>query len=160
MEDTFAKALSNFTYDVASGGAIRHLADLGYTVKEIADKLDYPTPLSRIQEIVWKHYLDNGTICIDKPDENEYAEKKTYVREYADNGKAYYKQVVERVKKENSEYYFCDFGKRIYKDKAAFEQELMILAPRERDYILGLPWPLGGAYHVKNERMNKIMEKL
>ena len=29
------KALSDFTFDVASGGAIRHLADRGYTVQEI-----------------------------------------------------------------------------------------------------------------------------
>ena len=28
----FQKALSDFTYDAASGGAIRHLTDTGYTV--------------------------------------------------------------------------------------------------------------------------------
>lgn len=31
-ENYFQKALSNFTFEVASDGAIRHLAEHGYTV--------------------------------------------------------------------------------------------------------------------------------
>lgn len=37
----FQSALSDFTYDVACGGAIRHLADLGYTVHQITERLDF-----------------------------------------------------------------------------------------------------------------------
>lgn len=160
MEKAFAQALSNFTYDVASGGAIRHLTDLGYTVNEIAAKLDYPTPMSKIREIVWKHLLDNGIVSEEKPDDAEFIEKVTYVRDYAENGKSYYKQVVERVPKAHKEYYYCDFGKRMYQSKEAFECELQALDSKDRDYILGLPWPLGGAYHIKDERMIRIMEVL
>lgn len=46
----FQKALANFTFDMASRGAIRHLADLGYSAAEIRKQLDFPTPLSQIEE--------------------------------------------------------------------------------------------------------------
>ncbi len=35
---------------MASRGAIRHLADLGYSAAEIHDRLDFPTPVSQIEE--------------------------------------------------------------------------------------------------------------
>ena len=44
-QEYFKNALSNFMFEAASGGAIRHLADLGYTVKQISKKLEFPTPL-------------------------------------------------------------------------------------------------------------------
>ena len=34
---------------MAARGAIRHLYDSGYSPKEIADRLSYPLPLSRIE---------------------------------------------------------------------------------------------------------------
>lgn len=37
-KDYFQNGLSNFTHEVASGGAIRHLAEPGYTVKQITEK--------------------------------------------------------------------------------------------------------------------------
>ena len=41
-QDFFKSALSNFTHEAASGGAIRHLADLGYTVDWITRELTFP----------------------------------------------------------------------------------------------------------------------
>ena len=46
--------------------------------------------------------------------------------------------------------------KEIYKDKAGFEKKLEILSPKDREYILGLPWPLTTVYHVADERMIRI----
>ena len=43
-QDFFKSALADFTFEAASGGAIRHLADLGYTVKQITEQLSFPTP--------------------------------------------------------------------------------------------------------------------
>ena len=50
----FQKALADFTQEAASGGAIRHLADMGYTVKQIMERLDFPTPYERVQKAVWE----------------------------------------------------------------------------------------------------------
>ena len=61
-DEYFKKALANFTNDFASGGAIRHLADNGFTVKEIHARLDFPTPMSKVAETVWNHFLDKGII--------------------------------------------------------------------------------------------------
>lgn len=49
-EKTFQKALSNFTFDMACRGAIRHLAGLGYSAAEIHDRLDFPVPIAQIEE--------------------------------------------------------------------------------------------------------------
>lgn len=38
----FQEALSNFTYEVACMGAIRHRADLGESVSKIHWELDFP----------------------------------------------------------------------------------------------------------------------
>lgn len=152
----FVQALSGFTHDVASGGAIRHLADLGYTVKEISEEILYPTPIERIQETVWKHYLDTGVISLNDPTEGSVTEKVSYVKEYGSYGRTSFRRVVERIERPGQEYLPCDFGKEIYKDKAGFEKKLEILSPKDREYILGLPWPLTTVYHVADERMIRI----
>ena len=46
---TFNNALKNFTFDMASRGAIRHLFDLGLTAGEIHDELTFPTPVEAIR---------------------------------------------------------------------------------------------------------------
>ena len=66
-QEYFRNALSDFTYEAASGGAIRHLADLGYTVKQICGKLTYPTPCERVRKTVWQHLCDTGTILTEEP---------------------------------------------------------------------------------------------
>ncbi len=50
----FAKALQDFTFDVACGAAIRHLHELGYTPEQIADRLDYPISAERVKGYVDK----------------------------------------------------------------------------------------------------------
>ena len=78
MEDKYFKqALSDFTIEFASGDAIRSLSDKGYSVKKIKSKLDFPTPEERIREIVWKHYIDNKTICLQNPKETSLGGKYT-----------------------------------------------------------------------------------
>lgn len=63
----FKKALSDFTFEMASGGAIRHLADRGYTVGEIVKMLDFPTPYERVGDLVRKHFLETGVLLLDEP---------------------------------------------------------------------------------------------
>lgn len=90
----FQKALSDFTYETASGGAIRHLADSGYTVRQIVEKLDFPTPYERVRKAVWEHLLRQGTILLEKPGRSGQKESVRYVREYDRYGKASFRRVV------------------------------------------------------------------
>lgn len=94
-KDYFQNALSNFTHEVASGGAIRHLAGLGYTVKQISERLDFPTSYERVQREVWKYFLDTGVILCEKPGEGKPREKVSYVQEYGQFGKVSFRRVVE-----------------------------------------------------------------
>lgn len=66
-QEYFKSALSDFTYEAASGGAIRHLADLGYTVKQICEQLSFPTPYARVQKTVWQHLTGTGVVLTEEP---------------------------------------------------------------------------------------------
>ena len=154
----FKKALADFTLDFASGDAIRALADKGYSVSEIHKRLDFPTPVERIRDTVWKHFLDTGVILLEKPSA-ESQKRVTYEKVQDSLGRTSFKQVVTEDT-ELKEYVEIDFGKKLYKDKNAFEKSLEVLSPEDRQYILDLPWPLTNVWHVKNERIERILKKL
>lgn len=67
----FQSALSNFSFDMASGGAIRHLADRGFTASQIATMLDYPTPMEKIRKEMTTHFYDKGILSRDRSNHQE-----------------------------------------------------------------------------------------
>ena len=87
-QEYFKNALSDFTYEAASGGAIRHLADLGYTVKQIMEKLTYPTPYERVRKTVWKHLTETGIVLTQEPEKSAGQGKAEYTVEHGKYGKA------------------------------------------------------------------------
>lgn len=89
----FKKALSNFTFETACGGAIRHLADSGYTVKQITKQLDFPTSYERVQKAVWDRLLDTGVICLSPPGSGKSSEKTEFVKDYDKYGKVSFRRV-------------------------------------------------------------------
>lgn len=89
----FKNALSGFVFESASGAAIRHLADLGYTVKQIMEKLTYPAPYEKIQETVWKHLADTGVLLLKEPGTELPKSNVTYVKEYGKYGRVSLRQV-------------------------------------------------------------------
>ena len=155
----FQKALSDFVYDVASGGAIRHLTDLGYTVKQIQERLDYPTPYERIQKTVWRHLLDTGVIASEQ--QTETREKVEYVREYDSYGKASFRRVTIPVSApEPQPRLCCCFGLLKYKDPQRYREVLGVLEPGQAEYIDGLPWSLESVWHRADRRMLEIYHVL
>lgn len=158
-KDIFNQALANFARDVASGNAIRHLADKGYTVPEIAKKLDFPTPVERIQKTVWEHYLNTGVVCLVEPTKEPHT-RVHYEKVQGSYGKTSFRRVEEVSKEPPKEYIKVEFGKEKYKDKNAFQRKLKNLEPKDREYIENLPWPLQAVYHVADERMKRIVMKM
>lgn len=143
MSREFDKALADFTHDFASGGAIRHLADLGYTPYEIKDKLEFPTPLSKIAATMWDHFVKTGAIKLEDPEENSGPRVQTdYVTVYDSYGKPSFKQVTKELGAEEREYVKVEYGLMRYKEPKAFEDFLNSLSKAERDFIEPLPWPL------------------
>ena len=45
----FREALADFVQETAYGGAVRHLADRGYTVAQIMERLEYPAPCEKVR---------------------------------------------------------------------------------------------------------------
>lgn len=89
--DFFRDALSDFTFEAASGGAIRHLTDLGYTVKQISERLTYPTPYERVRKAVWQRMLDTGIILTQEPGSGEACRKAEYAVEHDKYGRTSYR---------------------------------------------------------------------
>lgn len=90
-QDFFRNALSDFTYEAASGGAIRHLTDLGYTVKQISEKLTYPTPYERVRRTVWQQLLDTKAVLTKEPGSGETRGKTEYAVEHDKYGRTSYR---------------------------------------------------------------------
>lgn len=183
----FKEALSNFMFDAASGGAIRHLADRGYTAEEILKKLDFPTPLDRIQKTIWQHFLDKKVVLLEEPGLGGKQESYEYVTEYDQYGRKSFRRVTTSVReeapvlwretcydpaadgklleiltarcRENGEdtaYISCDFGLRSRREPEHFRQVMELLEPRQRQYILGIPWERRMAWHRLDQRMREI----
>lgn len=91
----FQDALAGFTYEAACGGAIRHLADLGYTVRQIAGQLDYPVPYEKVRRAVWQRLVDTEVILLEEPGSAPHRERAVYVREYDQFGRASFRRVAE-----------------------------------------------------------------
>ncbi len=91
--DYFKHALSDFTYDVACGGAIRHKADMGDTVRKIADELDFPMPYEKVQQIVWKHFVETSVILLEEPGTGKESERYQFVKEQNKYGTTSFRRI-------------------------------------------------------------------
>ncbi len=92
-QEYFKKALAGLAFDTAAGDAIRHLADIGLTVAQIAEKLDYPVKKEKIGKIVWEHFLKRGHIRTEEPGSGVGSEEYTYVTEYDAYGRKSFRRV-------------------------------------------------------------------
>ena len=86
-QEYFRNALSDFTYEAASGAAIRHLADLGYTARQISERLTYPTPCERVRKTLWKHLTDTGVILTEEPGAGRREKKTAYTVDHGKYGR-------------------------------------------------------------------------
>lgn len=158
QNDYFAAALNDFASDVAYGDSIRSLAKKGMTVAQISQNLTYPLGLDKVGEIVWKYYIQAGIILLDKPTENMInATQIKYVIDRDKYGRKSYRRVEEVIPGDKREYVPCDFGKNMYSDKDKFSAFLNMLDPGDKEYIIGIPWPLTTVYHIKDDRMARII---
>lgn len=185
----FQNALANFTHEVASGGAIRHLTDLGYTAKQISEQLDFPTPFWRIQKEMWEHFVNTEVILLEEPGSRK-REKVSYVREYDEFGKASFRRVVESeaaevpilwrelrhdeknmpltvllqeriaINGEAGSYVSCDLGLLLHSEPEHYRQLLQKLDEAQREYVEGILWKNRRVYHRLDARMMGILRCL
>lgn len=151
----FNKALGNFINDAAAGGAVRHLADLGYSISRIAEEINYPISKEKIAQYMWEHFLNIGKISLEEP--QPVHEKASFVKEQDEFGRISFRRVTETVDNSDKEYVQCEFGKELYKNTKEFKAFLERLEPGDREYITFMPWPLTPVYHELDERMKRIV---
>lgn len=156
----FEQALSDFVFDMAIGGAIRHLTDRGYSVDQIMDQLEFPTSRERVEKTVYRHLTETGMLrssidtegmsVVPLKEGNVYGMNRILSEHILQNGQ------------ENS-FVNCPFGMWVKKDRDRLEGDLACLTcltGRERDYILGIRWEQRMMYHILNSRMAEISVQL
>lgn len=147
-KDIFEHALSNFMFDAASGGAIRHLVDKGHSVEQIMGELDFPTPRDRVEKTVYQYMKDSRLLLVQPPFCLDTAQKMTYT---IHDSKSLQKLLLEHIhlnEKENS-YLECPF-------RSLVRCDLSYLTKREQEYLTGIPFEPGILYHRLNSRMFDI----
>lgn len=155
----FEEALSDFVFDVAAGGAIRHLADSGYSVSQIMERLTYPTPRPRVEKAVYRYMRESGILCADLSAEPERIYRLNLCG--VKDKKAIEKMIegIDRWGVENS-YLECPFGNWIRNDNECFSHILSCLNVREQAYLKETAWEKDIMYHRLNDRMREITGKL
>lgn len=184
--DYFQEALSDFAFDAACGGAIRHLSDLGYSVRQIMGRLDFPVPYDKVKVARYRHLRESGILLLQEP-ENAVSlpeEKPHYVRDYDAYGRTSFRLVKPREARPGTQAAWgiatdAKAGKepmgkvlegRIEKngrehsyiscDFGLWDEEerqaLAGLTERQREYVEDIPWERHRMYH----RLTKDMEEI
>lgn len=184
----FEQALANFTFETACGGAVRHLADNGYTVRQILEKLDYPASWEQVQNTVFEHFCGKGILLLNEPEYDGVEEKPEFVLEYDSYGKASFRKAAAPSGKARKKIEWKEsslpagsgelFGQFLAKKLAENGAEnaylscdfglwprdkldsLPYLDSRQKDYIRGIPWPQARMYHRLNTVMAEIVKEL
>ncbi|MGN0170675.1 MAG: hypothetical protein ACI39H_07935 [Lachnospiraceae bacterium] len=92
-QEYFREALSNFTYEVACMGAIRHRADLGDSVSKIHRELDFPMSYARVQKAVWDYFVSTGVILTEEPGRGKKTEQYRFVKDQNAYGSTSFRRV-------------------------------------------------------------------
>lgn len=157
----FEEALSDFTHDVASGGAIRHLVDLGYSTDQIIKKLDFPTPRARVEKTVYRYMTESGIILEALPVQETglkvaYLPGKNWPEKKRRTAICLFLREAIEANGEEDSYVSCPFGTWYRDRERRMREAVSCLTGREKEYILGIPWPMKTVYHRLNGRMAEI----
>ena len=96
MDETnyFQTALSGFVTEAACGGAVRHLTDIGYTLDQIVDRLDYPAPRARVQRIMMTYLYESRVLLLEEPSAELFAPKEQFVQEQGSYGSRSFRKTI------------------------------------------------------------------
>lgn len=124
MDETnyFQNALSSFVTDAACGGAIRHLADIGYTLDQIVERLDYPAPRAKVQRIMMEYLYESRVLLREEPSEELFVPRAQFVQEQDAYGRRSMRKIVVDQNGQNGMTNASDLSMSLQKEKAAQAQ--------------------------------------
>lgn len=104
MDETnyFQNALSSFVTEAACGGAVRHLTDIGYTLDQIVDRLDYPAPRAKVQRIMMAYLYESRVLLLEEPSADLFAPKEQFVQEQDSYGRRSFRKIEIDYKSQNN----------------------------------------------------------
>ena len=176
----FQKVLSHFTHEFANGDVIKKYAEQGYSISEIQEHLDFPTPADQVRKIAWDHLLATNQILLSEPGSEEN-ERYEYVKDISAYGKVSFRKVKikendciswtvmdsEKSKLEdylagsdNVIYAQISFGLLRYQDPEQFQRILKALSRKEADLIDSFFVERKCVYYRLNRRMARILKRL
>ena len=103
MDETnyFQSALSNFVTEAACGGAVRHLTDIGYTLEQIVERLDYPAPRAKVQRIMMEYLYESRVLLKEEPSWKLLAAQEQFAQEQDAYGRRSFRKIVIDPKSQN-----------------------------------------------------------
>lgn len=180
----FQTALSNYATDAACGGAIRHLTDIGYTLNQIVDRLDYPVPKSKVQKIMLEYLYESRILLKEEPSGALLTAPAVFIQEQDAYGRRSMRKIGGKEPNQQSVLWkeLCYDPKQNGKLSAVLHgkceengealsyiscrfSNLQCLNNRQRDYLAGL-YPDGSGretdilYHRLDQHMREIITKL
>ena len=115
----FQNALSGFTTEVACGGAVRHLTDIGYTLDQMVDRLDYPASRAKVQRIMMEYLYESRVLLREEPSEELFAPQEQFVEEQNAYGRRSLRKVRVDFDSQNKTLTTSDLTRLSQREKAA-----------------------------------------
>lgn len=176
----FQQVLSHFMHEFANGDVIKKYAEQGYSISEIQEHLDFPTPSDQVRKIAWDHLLVTNQILLSEPGSEEN-ERYEFVKDISSYGKVSFRKVTikednciswtvmdcEKSKledylagSENVIYAQISFGLLRCQDPEQFQKILKALSGKEADLIDSFFVERKCVYYRLNRRMARILKRL
>lgn len=121
----FQNALSSFVTDAACGGAIRHLVDIGYTLDQIVDRLDYPAPRAKAQRIMMDYLYESRVLLKEEPSAKLFAAKEVFVQEQDAFGRRSMRRIMDDSSSQNNATGASDLQIRLEEGNVAQKQAIL-----------------------------------
>lgn len=121
----FQNALSGFVTEAACGGAVRHLTDIGYTLDQIVDRLDYPAPRAKVQRIMMDYLYESHVLLRKEPSAELFAPKEQFVQEQDSCGRRTFRKIGVDYISQNNMTNAADLTAASQREKAAQTREIL-----------------------------------
>ncbi len=121
----FQNALSSFVTESACGGAVRHLTDIGYTLDQIVDRLDYPAPRSKVQRIMMAYLYESRVLLLKEPSADLFAPKEQFVQEQDSYGRRSFRKIEVDYRSQNNMTNATELTAASQRDKTAQTREIL-----------------------------------
>lgn len=132
----FQSALSSFVTDAACGGAIRHLVDIGYTLDQIVDRLDYPAPREKVRRMMMDYLYESHILLREEPSGKLFAAKEIFVQEQDAFGRRSMRKIVVDQNSQNLQKGVSEMRNRPFTDNrlesATSDSDLTLPSNREK----------------------------